>query len=191
MRLLRESKWVKVYETKFGVVLDSKYRTFRCDVRGAEFIAEWVNSDQNTRDDMEAAFTFYPLDDAAGLDAILAFVRRSDADRAERMLNDWTTNSRDISDSQNRFLLELRSYLTDQGEPTELIGENRWFTIVGNDAGYTVQSRLTAIEQMPTDAELAELQRNARSPAYVHAIGLVRRCTFLIAPDSAFDDGGL
>jgi hypothetical protein len=60
VRLVRESRWVKEYQTPTGRVLDSKYRTFRCNVTASQFVDAWNRGSEAERADMEAAFAFFP-----------------------------------------------------------------------------------------------------------------------------------
>lgn len=184
--LVRESRWVKEYDTNAGRVLDSKYRTYRCDATASEFIDAWNKGSAEERTDMEAAFAFFPHDAVDEAESILNAISLFDSDRAARMRANWEANSGQQSEEQVQFLLELGNYLDVLGVTREFVGGNHWFRVFATDARFEIETLVHSVDEMPSDKELEALEHSTSSRAYRHAVQLVRGCRFLLAPESAF-----
>ena len=190
-RLVRETRWVKEYDTSIGTILDSKYRTFRCEANSEDFVQAWRNGTLEDRIEMEAAFAFFPAESEESLKPVLEVVAVVDFERSERMRAAWILNSGELTIDQKQFLLGLSEFLDREGDSSIKVGENRWFRAFANDAGVRIETLVSSVDEMPSEDQLRELEVEQDSVAYRHAIRLVADCRFLLVPESTFGNRGL
>jgi hypothetical protein len=182
-RQTRESRWVREFNTGERIVLDSKYRTFECDVGAGEFVDLWRTASPLERIDMEAAFTCFPVDDFAQLVPILASIAADDPVSADRMRSSWKGLPDTADESWSDFLAQLMQYHLKQGVPYRTAAENKYFRVLTNNSDFRIERLIHDAKDVPSEAQFAELERLATSPLERHAIRLVRHCRFLLVPE--------
>src|SRR4051794_4409073 len=102
--LLRETPWIKEWNTPWGSFIDSKLRWLGVEPNAAAFIEAWKAASTAEKFDLEAAFEFYPYELEDDIDQILNVVAAEDEARSHRMVQKhFRANSR-LSPDQERFL---------------------------------------------------------------------------------------
>src|ERR1700742_2155874 len=83
--LLRETPWIKEWQTPAGTFIDSKLGWLGIEPSADQFIAAWRAATPPERFDLEAAFEFYPYELQEDIEAILTAIGAEDEPRARRM----------------------------------------------------------------------------------------------------------
>lgn len=187
--LLRETPWIKEWQTPFGNFVDSKLRWLGVEPSAEAFLAAWKAGNAAERFDLEAAFAFYPYELEGDIERILEYIAAEDEERARRMKARLFGPDSRLSPEQEKFLSGLGEYLHATSAPMRLIGENRWFAAYANDAGFHIDTRLESAADMPSDAELDAHAAASLSLAYRRLVETVKANKWLLEPragESAF-----
>lgn len=183
--LIRETPWVKEWQTPFGTFIDSKLRWLGVEPSAEAFIAAWKAASGPEKFDLEAAFEFYPYELEDDIDRILNTVA-ADADggeaRAKRMYQKLFKADSQLSADQERFLTGLGQHLEKSAASMRMVGENKWFLAYANDAGFHVDSKLTSPFDMPTDEDLQTHIDASLSLAYRRILQTVKDNKWLLEP---------
>ena len=181
-KLLRETAWVKEWQTPWGQYVDSKLRWLGVEPNAEAFMAAWEAGTPAEQSDLEAAFEFYPYELEGDIEAILEQVAKTDAERAGRMEGKLFTGESELTPEQQRFLSGLAKHLEASGGDMRLVGENRWFAAYANDAGFHIDSRISSVFEMPTNEELSAHADAALSLAYRRIMQVVKENKWLLEP---------
>ncbi len=181
-RLVRETTWIKEWQTPWGAFIDSKLRWLGVEPSAEAFIAAWRKAGGPERFDLEAAFEFYPYELEEDIESILQAVGTEDEARAQRMAKKLFRGESQLSAEQQRFLGGLGEHLDKTAAPMRLVGENRWFAAFANDAGFHIDTRIDSSVQMPTDEELLAHADASLSLAYRRIILTVKENRWLLEP---------
>lgn len=179
-KLLRETPWIKEWQTPFGVFIDSKLRWLGIEPSGEVFIAAWKKATDAEKFDLEAAFQFYPYELADDIDAITDAITLEDESRARRMREKLFGPDSRLTPEQERFLNGLGEHLEKTKAPMRLIGENKWFTAYANEAGFHIDSKVNSPLEMPTDEELQIHANASLSLAYRRIVLTVKENRWLL-----------
>jgi hypothetical protein len=182
MNLLRETPWIKEWQTPRGMFIDSKLRWLGIEPSADAFLAAWQRAADPEKFDLEAAFEFYPYELQDDIDAILEFIAREDPPRARRMRDKLFGPDSQLSPEQQQFLAALGRHLEQTAAPMRLVGENRWFAAYANDAGFHIESRLNTPFDMPADEELQSHIDASLSLAYRRILITVKENKWLLEP---------
>jgi hypothetical protein len=181
-RLVRETAWVKEWETPWGSYVDSKLRWLGVEPSAEAFLAAWKGASGPEKFDLEAAFEFYPYELEEDVERILTYVAEEDEGRARRMGQKLFRPESQLSAEQQRFLSGLGEHLERTQAPMRLVGENRWFAAYANDAGFHIDSRIESPFEAPTDEELDEHIAASLSLAYRRILQVVKVNKWLLDP---------
>ncbi len=182
MKLVRETPWVKEWQTPFGTFIDSKLRWLGVEPSAEAFVAAWRAATAPEKFDLEAAFEFYPYELEDDIELILETVAKEDAARAQRMRQKLFHADSQLSPEQQRFLAALGEHLQRTSSPMRLVGENKWFAAYANDAGFHIDSRLETPLGMPSDDELQAHIDASLSLAYRRILQTVKENKWLLEP---------
>jgi hypothetical protein len=180
--LIRETPWIKEWQTPWGSFIDSKLRWLGVEPSAEAFIAAWRAASPPEKFDLEAAFEFYPYEFEDDIDRILNMVAEEDAGRAQRMYQKLFKADSKLSPEQEKFLAGLGEHLEATAAPMRLVGENRWFAAYANDAGFHIDSKVTSSLDMPTEEELQTHADASLSLAYRRLVLTVKENLWLLAP---------
>jgi hypothetical protein len=180
--LVRETPWIKEWQTPWGAYIDSKLRWLGIEPSADAFLGAWKAATDPEKFDLEAAFEFYPYELEDDLDLILTTVATEDEERAKRMHQKLFKPDSQLSPEQQRFLTGLGEYLQQSNSPMRLVGENKWFAAYANDAGFHVDSKLASTFDMPTDDELQQHIDASLSLAYRRILQTVKENKWLLEP---------
>jgi hypothetical protein len=180
--LLRETPWIKEWQTPWGAFIDSKLRWLGVEPSAEAFIAAWQAADGPGKFDLEAAFEFYPYELEDDIDAILEFVARDDEQRAHRMHAKLFRPDSQLTGDQKRFLAGLGEHLDHTHAAMRLVGENRWFAAYANDAGFHIDSHVTSPHDSPTEDQLDAHIAASLSLAYRRILQTVKANMWLLEP---------
>src|SRR4051812_47799504 len=153
-QLLRETPWIKEWQTPWGSFIDSKLRWLGVEPSAEAFIAAWKAASAPEKFDLEAAFEFYPYELDDDIDRILNVVAAEDEARAHRMVQKHFRANSTLSPEQERFLAGLGEHLEKVSAPMRLVGENKWFAAFANDAGFHIETRISTPMDTPSDDDL-------------------------------------
>jgi hypothetical protein len=153
-QLIRETPWIKEWQTPWGSFIDSKLRWLGVEPSAEAFIAAWKAATPPEKFDLEAAFEFYPYELEDDIERILNTIAEEDEPRAHRMVQKHFRANSTLSPEQQRFLQGLGEHLEKTSAPMRLVGENKWFAAFANDAGFHIETRIRTPLEMPTDEEL-------------------------------------
>lgn len=181
-QLLRETPWIKEWQTPFGSFIDSKLRWLGVEPSPESFLAAWRSATAPEKFDLEAAFEFYPYELDDDIDRILNFIAAEDEPRARRMYQKLFKADSRLSPEQERFLSGLGEHLERVEAPMRLVGENRWFAAYANDAGFHIDSKVHSPLDMPTPEELQAHADASLSLAYRRLVDTVKQNPWLLAP---------
>jgi hypothetical protein len=181
-KLIRETPWIKEWQTPFGTFIDSKLRWLGVEPSAEAFIAAWRAASGPEKFDLEAAFEFYPFELEEDVEQILAVVAAEDAERAKRMTERLFREETELSAEKQKFLNGLGEHLEAAGESMRLLGENGWFVAYANDAGFHVDTRVGSMLEMPTDEELDAQMAASLSLAYRRILKVVKENKWLLEP---------
>ena len=179
-QLIRETAWIKEWQTPFGAFIDSKLRWLGVEPSADAFIAAWRAAGGPERFDLEAAFEFYPYELEEDVERIVEEVAKEDVGRAKRMLEKLFRADSQISPERQRFLSGLGEHLEKTSASMRLVGENRWFAAYANDAGFHIDSRVTMPVEMPTDEELDAQMAASLSLAWRRILQTVKENRWLL-----------
>lgn len=180
--LLRETPWIKEWQTPWGAFIDSKLRWLAVEPSADAFLAAWRAASGPEKFDLEAAFEFYPYEREDDIELILETIARDDQPRAQRMAQKRFGPDSQLSAEQQRFLGGLGEHLERTAAPMRLVGENRWFAAYANDAGFHIDSRLATPLDMPGDEELQAQIDASLSLAYRRILQTVKENKWLLEP---------
>ena len=180
--LLRETPWIKEWQTPSGAYIDSKLRWLGVEPSADAFLAAWRAATDPEKFDLEAAFEFYPYELEDDVDRILTSVAAEDEERAKRMHQKLFKPDSQLSPEQQRFLTGLGEHLDKTAAPMRQVGENKWFAAYANDAGFHIDSRLGSTFDMPTDDELQHHIDTTLSLAYRRILQTVKENKWLLEP---------
>jgi hypothetical protein len=180
--LVRETAWIKEWETPWGTVIDSKLRWLGMEPSAEAFVAAWRVASGPEKFDLEAAFEFYPYELEEDIERILETVALEDEGRARRMREKLFGPGAPLSAERQRFLEGLGEHLERTGAPLRLVGENRWFAAYANEAGFHIDTRVTTPLDMPTDEELEGQVAASLSLAYRRILQTVKENKWLLEP---------
>lgn len=182
LTLIRETPWIKEWQTPGGSYIDSKLRWLGLEPSARAFLAAWKAASDPEKSDLEAAFEFYPYELEEDLEQILAAIAEEDEPRAQRMAQKLFRADSQLSPDQQRFLAALGQHLEQTSAPMRLIGQNKWFAAYANDAGFHLDTRITSPFDMPTDDELQQHIDASLSLAYKRILEVVKQHPHLIEP---------
>jgi hypothetical protein len=180
--LVRETPWIKEWQTPWGAFIDSKLRWLGVEPSAAAFLAAWAAAGGPEKFDLEAAFEFYPYELEEDIEQILETIARADESRARRMREKLFRPDSQFTADQQRFLSGLGEHLERSGAPMRLVGENRWFAAYANDAGFHIDARVASPLDMPTDDELEAQIDASLSLAYRRILQTVKENRWLLEP---------
>jgi hypothetical protein len=180
--LLRETPWIKEWQTPWGAFIDSKLRWLGVEPSAEAFIAAWKAATPPEKFDLEAAFEFYPYELEDDIDGILTVIAEEDEPRARRMQQKLFRADSKLSPEQERFLGGLGEHLEKTAAPMRLVGENKWFAAFANDAGFHIDSRLNSPLDAPSDEELQLHIDATLSLAYRRLLQTVKENKWLLDP---------
>jgi hypothetical protein len=180
--LVRETAWIKEWQTPWGTFIDSKLRWLGVEPSANTFLAAWRAATGPEKFDLEAAFEFYPHELEDDIQEILEVVALEDEGRARRMREKLFGPGSELSPQQQRFLSGLGEHLERAGATLRLVGENRWFAAYANDAGFHIDTRVTTPLDMPTDEELEAQMAASLSLAYRRILQTVKENKWLLEP---------
>jgi len=181
-KLVRETPWIKEWQTPFGTFIDSKLRWLGVEPSADAFIAAWRAAAGPEKYDLEAAFEFYPYELEDDIDRILNGVAQEDEARAQRMAQRLFKAESRLSPEQERFLTGLGEHLEKNQAPMRLVGENRWFAAYANDAGFHIDTKVTSSLDMPTEEDLQAQADASLSLAYRRILLTVKENPWLLQP---------
>ena len=182
LTLLRETPWIKEWQTPFGTFIDSKLRWLGVEPSAEVFIAAWKTAGGPERFDLEAAFEFYPYELEDDVERILNAVAAEDETRARRMAEKLFRGESELSPEQQKFLAGLGEHLEATAAPMRMVGENKWFVAYANDAGFHIDTRINSPLDMPTDEQLDAQIDAALSLAYQRILQTVKQNRWLLEP---------
>jgi hypothetical protein len=180
--LLRETPWIKEWQTPWGAHIDSKLRWLGVEPSADAFLAAWRAAPDPEKFDLEAAFEFYPYELEDDVDRILTAIGEEDPERAKRMYQKLFKADSQLSPEQQRFLTGLGEHLEKSTAPMRRVGENKWFAAYANDAGFHVDSKLASTFDMPSDEELQAHIDASLSLAYRRILQTVKENKWLLEP---------
>jgi hypothetical protein len=182
LKMVRETPWITEWETPHGRIIDSKYRMFQIDLDAAAFIAAWRQADETQRAEMEQALVYFPWDAAEEFEKILRFIATDDPARTARIRAAQFTQDSELSPELREFVETVSRFVAEQNWPRKLICDTRWFSVLVNDGGFYVESKVENAFAMPTRQELDKLYDHAPTVAYRRAVDMVRNAPWLIEP---------
>src|SRR5215471_19043888 len=115
--LLRETPWIKEWQTPFGSFIDSKLRWLGIEPNPDAFLAAWQAADAPAKFDLEAAFEFYPSELEEDIEQILTQIALEDEPRAQRMAAKLFRPDSTLSLQQQKFLSALGEHLEATAAP--------------------------------------------------------------------------
>src|SRR5437870_5469189 len=115
--LVRETPWIKEWQTPFGAFIDSKLRWLGVEPSADAFIAAWRAASGPERFDLEAAFEFYPYELEEEVERILEAVATDDVGRAKRMAEKLFRADSQLTAERQRFLTGLGEHLEKVAAP--------------------------------------------------------------------------
>ncbi len=180
--LVRETAWVKEWQTPWGTFIDSKLRWLGMEPSAEGFLAAWRAASGPEKFDLEAAFEFYPYELEEDIERILETVALEDEGRARRMREKLFGPGSQLSAERQRFLDGLGEHLQRTGAALRLVGENRWFAAYANEAGFHIDTRVATPLDMPTDEELEGQSAASLSLAYRRILQTVKESKWLLEP---------
>jgi hypothetical protein len=180
--LLRETAWIKEWQTPAGTFIDSKLRWLGIEPSASQFLAAWRAAAPPERFDLEAAFEFYPYELQEDIETILEVIAAEDAPRAQRMAGKLFRPDSHLSPEQQRFLQGLGEHLEATAAPMRLIGENKWFAAYANDAGFHIDSRIQSPLEMPSDDDLQPQIDASLSLSFRRILQTVKENKWLLEP---------
>jgi hypothetical protein len=180
--LMRETPWIKEWQTPWGAFIDSKLRWLGVEPSARRFLDAWATASGPEKFDLEAAFEFYPYELEEDIEQILETIARGDEGRARRMRAKLFRPEAQLSPDQQRFLSGLGEHLERSGAPMRVIGENRWFAAYANDAGFHIDSRVESPLDMPTDKELQGQIDASLSLAFRRILQTIKDNRWLLEP---------
>lgn len=181
-QLVRETPWIKEWQTPFGNFIDSKLRWLGVEPSAEAFIGAWKAASGPEKYDLEAAFEFYPYELEDDIDRILNFISQEDEARAQRMYQKLFKAESKLTPDQERFLTGLGEHLEKTAAPMRLVGENRWFAAYANDAGFHIDTKVTSALDMPAEEELQAHADASLSLAYRRLVLTVKDNPWLLTP---------
>jgi hypothetical protein len=134
---------------------------------------------------MEAAFAFFPAESLTEVDQLLARLSPAESETISRMRQCWIAAAEDLTPARAQFFRSLYRCLPPEALKGRLVGENRWFRALCNDAGMEICTLVRNVTEMPTEEDLQLLIQSAGSYAYRRAIDMVINCRFLIFPEGS------
>jgi len=182
--LIRETLWIKEWQTPWGCFIDSKLRWLGVEPSGEAFIAAWRGATDAEKFDLEAAFEFYPYECEEDIEGILQVIAGEDEPRARRMAGKLFRVDSKLSAEQGRFLQGLGEHLERVAAPMRLVGENRWFAAYANEAGFHIDTRISSPLEMPTEEELQGQIDASLSLAYRRILITVKENPWLLEPQA-------
>jgi hypothetical protein len=188
--LLRETPWVKEWQTPHGSFIDSKLRWLGIEPSAGAFLAAWRGASGAEKFDLEAAFQFYPYELEEDIEEILSTIAGmgpEDRVRAERMAERLFRGDSELSPDQQRFLAGLGEHLEQVGAPMRLVGENQWFAAYANDAGFHIDSRVSSPAELPTQGQLEAQIDASLSLAYRRILQTVKEHPELLRVEGRAD----
>jgi hypothetical protein len=183
--LLRETPWIKEWQTPWGVFLDSKLRWLGVEPSADAFLTAWRTATEAEKRDLEAAFEFFPHELEEEINYIIQTIAAGggeDEARAQRMAQKLFRADSRLTPQQEMFLTALGEHLQQTGSPMRLVGENRWFAAYANDAGFHIDTRVTSPLNMPTDENLQAQIDATFSLAYRRILQTVKENKWLLEP---------
>jgi hypothetical protein len=180
--LVRETAWIKEWQTPWGAFLDSKLRWLGVEPSAEAFLAAWRAARGPEKFDLEAAFEFYPYELEEDVERILEMIGLEDEGRARRMRAKQFRPGSQLSAPQRQFLDGLGEHLERTAAPLRLVGENRWFAAYANEAGFHIDTRVASPLEMPTDEELEAQMAASLSLAYRRIVQTVKENKWLLEP---------
>ena len=180
--LLRETPWIKEWQTPWGSFIDSKLRWLGVEPSADAFLAAWRSAADPEKFDLEAAFEFYPYELEDDIDLILSTIAEEDEARAKRMHQKLFKAESQLTAEQQRFLAGLGEHLEKAQAPMRLVGENKWFGAYANDAGFHIDSKLASPFDAPADEELQQHIDASLSLAYRRILQTVKENKWLLEP---------
>ena len=132
-KLLRETPWIKEWQTSAGACIDSKLRWLGIEPSAQAFLQAWHAASGPEKFDLEAAFEFYPYELEDDIDLILTAIAQENPPRAQKMHQKLFRVDSQLSPDQESFLAGLGEHLEKTSAPMRLVGENKWFAAYAND----------------------------------------------------------
>src|SRR3954470_19098922 len=110
-QLIRETPWIKEWQTPHGAFIDSKLRWLGVEPSADAFITAWRAASAPEKFDLEAAFEFYPYELEEEVERILDEVAKEDVGRARRMHEKLFRGDSQLSPERQKFLSGLGEHL--------------------------------------------------------------------------------
>jgi len=184
-KLLRETPWIKEWQTPSGAFIDSKLRWLGVEPSADAFLTAWRAATDAEKFDLEAAFQFFPYELHDEIEYILETIAAAGPEeetRVRRMAEKLFRADSRLTPEQEKFLSGLGEHLQQSAAPMRLVGENRWFAAYANDAGFHIDTRLQSPVDMPTDEELQAQIDASLSLAYRRILQTVKANKWLLEP---------
>jgi len=184
MRLLKETPWLKVWETRAGPYLDSKLRWGGAAADAKAFLGDWNAPRAAGRAELEAAFAFWPYELTGDVDAILTHVAASDAPLAARMRASLFTIDSDPPESLSAFLDELAEHFGGNIPSMRFLGENPFYSVQISEIGLHFDSKIGSMPEMPSADQLRAVIKTipAGELLYRRAAALIAENAWLMHP---------
>ncbi len=165
LRLVRESRWARIFETEFGDYFDSKFRTGECDADGRAWAEAWLAADEDERIELESAFVF--MSDEAHVSAALALVGEVDAAKRNELGSRWIAPDDELPERHHRFIDAYRRALEEGLEELPVIEievlDATWFRVRRTILGLEIEHK-TALDHRVSEREFLD-ERDAHESA--------------------------
>ena len=185
-KLIRETPWIKEWQTPAGTFIDSKLRWLGVEPSAEAFIAAWRAASPPEKFDLEAAFEFYPYELQEDIEQILHAIAAHEGpagdERARRMAARLFRPDSQLPPEQQHFLEGLGNHLEATAAPMRLVGENKWFAAYANEAGFHIDTHIQSPLDMPSDEDLQTHIDASLSLAYRRLLITVKENKWLLEP---------
>jgi hypothetical protein len=152
--VIRENRWVKVYQLRSGSFIDSKFRLLECDADPDDVIRAWDLAAEEERRDIQAAPRFCNLPNRS---RIVEHIEKSDPTRAQQIAENFAVSNRPLTEEEFQALSEVISSY-DEAEIVagqRLILETEWFRVFAVPTGGYSYESVRPMEDSDFDALLS------------------------------------
>lgn len=156
MQLLKETRWVKVWETGGGRFVDSKL-AWTVEPDAGAFMADWDTADAEGRAEMRAAFAFYPYEFEEDIERIVGHVAESDVAMAAAMRASVFTGEDFVDEEWMAFKREVCEHLARNPPVGELLVETQFYRVYIGEMGLQVDSKVENALEAPSQETLRAL----------------------------------
>lgn len=169
LRLVRESRWARLFETEFGDYFDSKYRTGECDADGLAWAEAWIAADEDERIELEAAFVF--MSDEAHVTTALDAIGAVDARKRNELGSRWIAPDDELPERHHRFIDAYRTALEEQLVDLPVLDlevlDATWFRVRRTILGLEIEHK-TAVDHRVSEREFLDERDGHESPHTRH-----------------------